>query len=724
MQAKKKVEVNTKLHEHKLYGCKTTPLSNYLKAIGIIRALSKKYPATTAHWENDYCVVQANITKEQMFGYFLEEYEPPPIISLWSYNKYEKTKAALRTMIESDDGRYKTYKNVLDEIENSVLAKFKQILDLTKVSKADVDANKTILFQMCRNTLHDEYVMWLDSVAVIGAEKQYFAPLLGSGGNDGNFDLAENFVKCMKLVLPPCANMNTSAKWLNSALFGDVTTLARINTVGHNPDGSGGPNAGSGGFEGASMSNPWDYVLMIEGVLSFAGGISKRLSNIRGKAMFSFAVGASNVGYATASANDTDDGQEPESKGEVWLPVWLRPTTYKELEQVFREGRLQVGGRHAKTGVEAARSVITMGTERGIDKFERYGILKRKGKQYLFINSGTIRVADDSTANLLDDLDKWYSGIVSTFIKGKKSGSTLARFLRNYDDAVMRFCTTRKQHDMLKILEFVGKIERHTSILPDNYEPLQVLSSKWLDACYDGSPEFRLATSAASILYSGAVGSIRTNLECLELNKYKIWERPKNSVSFVWKEDDLLDRNMSRVLQRRAVDGQINSLDVIPIDGAIPSHIGDIGKFLNGVLDMKKIGNLILPLSCIKMYKHMDYPWRRIRLGTSTESIPEAYMIMKLVCPPLRKYDIKYNTSMLGMLSSGRIGDAYVKAAQSLYSHGFLPHSYSGRNKRLQSTTMSNITKKHIMASLLFPLDVPTHDMILKTVTDTPNNSF
>lgn len=708
--------MNTGVNEHELSGCTTTPMSNYLKSLGLARILSRNDPTLMAFWRNDRLVIQSSMTKDEICQYVLRDYAPSPIISPWSYNKYQKTRDALKPRLESDDDRYRMYRYTISRLERTVFEDLKRNTGLKKIDKAAIDKHKLLLLKLCRNMLPDEYVSWLDVVSVLdNTEKPRFAPLLGSGANDGNFDMAENFVKCLLLVLQPEVDPKRSEEWLKASLFGGAVGLARINTVGHNPDGSGGPNSGAG-FEGESMSNPWDYVLLMEGTLLFAGGVSKRLSNTSGKAMFPFAVGASNVGYATASIDDTDGGQEPASKGELWLPVWGSPSTCAEIEQVFREGRMQVGGRPAATGTEAARSVITMGTERGMDKFERFGILKRKGKQYLFVHSGALRVADEPAASLLDDLDGWYDSAVKS--KSRSRSQSLEQLIRSYDGAVMRFCTTRKQRDMLEILASVGKIEAHLAMISSDSVLLQQLSDAWLHECYDGSAEFRLAASIASIQPSRKVGSIRANLERSERNNIGVWKPSKNTVSCVWKSDDDLIRNMSRVLQRRGVEGQIQSLKTIPIEGAIPAQILDIIQFLDGNLNFKKIGSLVLALSCIKMHRGTDYPWKHTRISNDDyAAIPEAYAVMKLVCPPLEKDSIRYDLSMLQLLSSGRVSDAYAKAAYMLHSHGFAPHSYDGRTKLSHGTTVSTTVKNHILASLLFPISNQTRNLLLRTVT-------
>ena len=127
------------------------------------------------------------------------------------------------------------------------------------------------------------------------------------------------------------------------------------------------------------------------------------------------------------------------------------------------------------------------------------------------------------------------------------------------------------------------------------------------------------------------MGSIRENLENVVQNKYGEWIVQRDSTPCVWKENDDLLRNMSRVLLRRGVDAKIKSADAIPIGATIPARTDDIAEFLEGGLDMKKIGDLVLPLSLADT-SQPGHPWRDTPHGTVP--LPEAYVTMKMVYPP------------------------------------------------------------------------------------------
>ena len=646
------------------------------------------------------------MSKEAILDFLLNEYCPTPILGPWSYNKYTKTLVGLKEFIKSK--RFSSYKETINQIEH-VCNKFKVISGLDIIDKSAIDKEKLLFLKLCRNNLPDESIPWLDVCFVLATSKPIYAPILLTGGNDGNFDMSENFIKCIILLFDEKKSVN-SHNWLESALFGNTTSpLEDKNTTGHNPDGVGGPNSGMG-FEGKSLSNPWDYVLMMEGTILFAGNVSKRLSAHTGKAVFPFTSNASNVGYGTASSDDQGEGVEPVSKGELWLPVWKNPALYEEIKQVFNEGRVELGGKPAKTGTDFARAILTFGTERGISEFHRFCILKRKGKAYLFTHAGKIQTTHEPASNLIDELDTWYINI----LKIKTPTASLTHLIRNFDDAIMKFCTYRKREYLLQILIIAGKLERCILRYSD-FKPLSELSDKWLSECYDYSAEFRLATSIASIYDKDGKnnrGGIRANLENIIHDKY--WKHKKDSIYCVWKEDDNALKNMSRILHRRSLDGKIDSLDSIPIKGHIPARKDDISQFLNGELDVQKIGDLVLPFSILKINHNTDYPWKNER-DDLFGSIPEAYIVLKMIYPPDKKENIPYDISITNLLHAERINDAYAKASYLLQTHG-VPLSYSRKTSVTRNTTVTTNVKKHLKAALLFPISDQDRKFMLELI--------
>src|SRR6201999_1467617 len=135
-----------------------------------------------------------------------------------------------------------------------------------------------------------------------------------------------------------------SERWLAAALFADTLAELRKSAIGQfHPGGVGGPNGVQGSFEADSRVNAWDFVLMIEGTLLFAGAVARRLgTNATSRAAFPFTVDSVAVGYGSAVVGEeTTDG----SRAELWLPLWSGPMSLGEVEHLFAEGRAQLSRR-------------------------------------------------------------------------------------------------------------------------------------------------------------------------------------------------------------------------------------------------------------------------------------------------------------------------------------------------------------------------------------------
>ena len=677
-------------NRHVLNGCATVPFSSYLKALGTFRVIARQKDGDVRGcWTKERFVLETSLTREDMVDFLLSEYVPSPVVGPWSYSKYKKTLAHLGSLIESP--RLAPYRDTVDAIERTV----QEYCTSRRITRDEVDKSikdkttKPLFLRMCRNSLPDDAISWLDTVFVLAGEGVRFAPVLGTGGNDGNFDVPENFAKSIVSMLEGRADR--SRNLLESALFGDATRLVPGSTFGHNPDGTGGPNFGMG-FDGKSLSNPWEYILMVEGSILFAGSIARRQSTSTEKAIFPFTTKAANVGYATAS--EGEDGH-----GEIWLPIWGAPARYMEIRHVFNEGRVQLNGRQAKTGVEFARAIASYGTERGISEFQQFCILKRNGKNHLTANAGRMVVSNEPATHLISEIDPWYNQIVE---QSKKRGApaALRRLIQDTDRTILQFCKYRKKSHLLDMLICIGKMSRYASD-HDSVRLLDGLSDEWLARSYDGTAEFRLAASVASIRPSKRVAVVRANLENVVRDKRGRWVG-QQSVSCVWNELDDLPRNMAGVLQRRGIDAMINSEDAIPVRGAIPARTDDIMAFLEGYLDTTKIGLLIPPLSLV----HMDgetYPWKDAPNGSGAP-LPEAYVLIKMLYPPDSDEGIPFDMSVLNLLRAERIDQAYEKASRILYSHGLRPLRYSRRAGPIHTTTLSATAQARLLASLLFPL--------------------
>jgi len=72
------------LYKHKLAGCVPDVLAHYLKAIGVFRLIAEQAdPNVRGFWENDCWNLITTLSEDQLQKFFLEEYQPTPILAPW-----------------------------------------------------------------------------------------------------------------------------------------------------------------------------------------------------------------------------------------------------------------------------------------------------------------------------------------------------------------------------------------------------------------------------------------------------------------------------------------------------------------------------------------------------------------------------------------------------------------------------------------------------------------
>jgi CRISPR-associated protein Csx17 len=565
---------------------------SYLKALGVFRLVAEQAdPSACGCWRGGIFVLETTLDRAGLTKFFLEQYKPTPIIAPWNGGSgfYDGGTAPLEAICASTNPTLAEYRNSITTIRGFV------------PEKKPKDEEKESLLVSCRAALSDEVVPWLDVCFVLGEEGPGYFPLLGTGANDGRLDFTNNFMQRLADVIAFATDgpqPSASTGWLASALFADDPTLTTFEkaAVGQfNPGGIGGPNGVQGHFEASSRVNPWDFVLMIEGALLFAGSVARRLgANTGDRAVFPFTVNSVAVGYgsATASEETTDS-----SRAELWLPLWDEPAVFAEVRQLFAEGRAQVNRRQAKNAVEFALAVNLLGVSRGVTAFTRYGFLKRNGLAFLATPLGRVAVTPRPAARLLDDphLRDWVENLRRACRDKDRTPIRYQTSLRDIDRAIFEFAT-RAQLDqegeraaLIPVLCAVGRAERTLArglrfSTENRLSPLQGLNPEWLllCSCTEAWREFRLAASLASVLgepgTEGAVGSFRTHLEEVGKKPGQVRWSP-GSTSAVWSEAPLV-QNLVRVLLRRWIDSERAGMNGFCLRARRTASLADVVAFL------------------------------------------------------------------------------------------------------------------------------------------------
>jgi len=289
-------------------------------------------------------------------------------------------------------------------------------------------ADKARVVQEFRNRCPDELLPWIDASVVLASDKALFPPILGTGGNDGRLDFSTNFHEQLLVVLDSSPRGRArSADLARDLLAGTETEKLAAAPVGQfDPARAGGQGSSPFGAA-ASLVNPWEYVLLIEGALLFASGAARRHQHDVGRAAMPFTVTYSPDGSVSGS-----DGEE--SRGEVWVPVWGGSCTFSEIRQLFGEARASWRGRQARKAVDFYAATRAFGVARGVGEFVRYGLQQRNGLAFVAVPLDRVQVREDPDVRLLAGVEDWVARIPHG--AGSQAISTT---LRRYEAAQMAY---------------------------------------------------------------------------------------------------------------------------------------------------------------------------------------------------------------------------------------------------------------------------------------------
>ncbi|MCX6678459.1 MAG: type I-U CRISPR-associated protein Csx17 [Methanothrix sp.] len=715
-----------------LEGCAPVPLAHYLKSLGVVRLVSEQVDAgARCYWKNDRFHLVSTLSSSDLMKFFLEVYQPTPIVAPWNGGSgfyYQEEK--LKEKDPTTGKKIKTGKrNQETEATRTVgaiaassarrLADYRNAIDVTRkvlnemgLEEAPGGELKETLIQAIRNRLSDRSISWLDAAVLLTSEKAKYPPLLGTGGNDGNTDFSSNFMQRLldvfdaKEALPHAS----SKSWLDISLF-STTSDRLVNGVAMGqffPGAAGGANAESG-FGSNSLVNPWDFILMIEGSLFFAAATAKRLSESAPSVLsYPFSVRASGVGYGSAADSDEKTG-----RAEIWVPLWSGQTSASELAAMMSEGRAEIGRRPAQSGVDFARALATLGVDRGLDSFQRYGFHVRNGLAYFATPLGRFPVRRQPQVDLISELekDRWLISF-SEKAASDKAQTSVGRSLHNLERSILALCKEKGPRRVQDVMISLGKCEmsivRSLKWAKESFvRPVPTLSSRWVIEADDGTPEFRIAASLASVYgyYKGENGQtivmpIRSQMEPVHtwINDGKMNvafdEVPGRDV--VWSEGDPVS-SMNEVMARRIMRAVQSGSEIYPDRARIYANLADIADFIEGGVDLRRMADLLWGLILV------DWPSVKgdeVRRRPKSESILPcaSYGVLKLCFAggPVRDSKVPIVPEIHRRASLGDGTTAIKLATRRLRGCGL--------SVAFETVKMSGDAIRRTAAALLFPL--------------------
>ena len=721
---------------HVLNGCSPAPLANYLKALGILRLVSEQADAQArGWWDGERFCLLSNLSREELQTFFLEKYEPTPLLSPWNagsgfYRTWDakkkklrnsKNAAALETLLETGGARVRAFRLAVEEVR-SILPRYCKRIDVSALGKqrghfliipdgegpefpaiSKDESGKSqvqqVLVRFSRST------PFYRSALVDTDGKIRYPWIWGSGGNDGNIDYTGRFIENLGLVLNPRDRVANRAL-LRNAVFGYHSTGYLTKSAGKVgqflPSGAGGANTTTGtGSQDDTHLNPWDYIFSLEGAVLFSSRATRSLDpDAMSRASAPFAVHAHAAGFAST-------GSEDAQRGEQWMPLWNQPATLDDLAAMLGEARVQLDRQPANRPVDMARAISRLGVARGIEAFVRYGYLERNGQSTLAVPLGRIQVRHHPRAYLIDDLAKWMDQLQRRS-RDKSPPASLVQAERRLADAVFAALThdhtpDRWQAILLAAADIESLQAGGTAVEAGPIPPLQ---PDWMSAVADGSAEFRLAmdlgSAAATYFLNKPSDPVRHHALPLKPGARSFQRDDKRLVNdprvVVSGRDPL--RDLAAIVERRLVEAAQRGQRRFRLVAArgCGAFFDDITRFLSGAVDLDRLFRLARAFMAIRWDQ-----WSPDHLPQNTPSneMPEeCWLAIRLCCLPwplAGDLDIPADERVVRLLISGDAARAIEIARQRLLSVGIRPPMYAG--------TTDSETACRWAAALAFPID-------------------
>lgn len=702
--------MSSQQHTLELAGCMPVPLAHYLKALGVLRIVGVSEPSAAGWWKHDRFFLRSSYDCASLCNFFLNSYRPTPLVAPWNGGSGffpNGNRRAINAISEGRAKRFQPYRALIEQC--------REVLRRLDLAEKPTGRAKLRLLQICRNEFPDEMVSWLDAAYVLTAEGLKYPPLLGTGGNDGRFEFTNNFMQRLTEVFDgetgtALPGMRES---LEASLFGAASRSRSRAAIGQfDPGGAGGANANAG-YDAPSDVNLWDFILMLEGTLTFASASVKKLETVAmGALSCPFCVRPIGVGYSGAHLSD-----EGTARAEMWMPLWDDPAPFSTVSRSFSEGRVDTGRRQARNGVDAARAIASIGVDRGITAFQRFGFHQRNGLSHFAVPLGRFDVRSiPSVEDLLAPLDGWLDRFRRA-ATSKTAPARAGRALRNLETAILDLCRRGEAQDIRTVLIALGESEAAVAIsktlrdgeLGNAVPPMPLLSQAWIARAIgrNSSREFRLACALASVTHE-RVGPMRRHFEPIDDKLWTSrhpaepeWAKDTGDPNVVWSNWELT-RNLGAVLCRRLVevrrscDRQVNAPTLMPFRGRVAASLGDIHAFIEGDVAENEIDTLLRGLILVD-WSESD-PLSGNDEGIPSGGIDVLYGLLKLchLEEPFDEIQVKLSPEVTRNAVFGRAPAATRYAIRQLRASGMLP-AFDAIRATSQRT-------RRIAAALTFPV--------------------
>lgn len=478
------------MNHHVFPGLTPKTLAGYLAGLGMFRILSTQADRSAKlSWQDDVCAIHTTV--DDVPGWFVNHYIPTPVFSPWNggsgFGAKDKTpKETLDNLLSTDSERFSEFKRVYGFIIETI--------DKGQRNKW----SKEVLVRALRNGLTGGARQWLDAVVVLASspldEALKYPALGGTGGNDGRLELSSNFHQRLFDVIPELGgDRSRSVAWFQALISGTTPEPLVKAAIGQfDPVSSGLPgSAGSGSSD--SLVNPWQLILVLEGMCLFAASATKRQGEHGSFVSAPFTV-QGNPGGPNSGAWDED------SRGEVWVPLFDAPSTLTTVQSLFSGARASWNGRSSTKAAHMYASVHSLGVSRGVDRFGRFGLLQRNGLSFTSVLLDMVDVNSVPDVNIATAIEPYKDSIA------KGAGDAMKGFSQRADVSMLEFARRPDAlslvdwlHDLALIRLAVSRSESaQDSVRTGTALPCVSAANDLLGSSLRGSPEWRVAAALAS----------------------------------------------------------------------------------------------------------------------------------------------------------------------------------------------------------------------------------
>jgi CRISPR-associated protein Csx17 len=587
-------------------GASPRNLLGYLVGLGLLRVVTRDGdPASRACWCDGALELHSRLDAEGLEELLLDRWVPAPVVSPWNGGSgfFPKDNTEAIGAIEIDvSPRLVSFRTAIAAARDALQKAGLQ-------SRPEPKVAKPALLRELRATLPDAAIEWLDAAIVLVGDGTAFPPVLGSGGNDGRYDIANNYAQAVVFALAVAGDERArqeSSAALSSALWRTPGTLRKMSLAHLTRDAS---PVNSPAGESDALGNPWELALAIEGTLLLAAGAGRRLADGASPGLVApFTMRPTGAGYGSAVAGE-------KGRAELWLPLWNAPATVAEIEALFREGRVQVGRATARTGLDAACAAAELGVARGIDAFERVSILERAGQANLAVPVGRIEVRERPSVRALRTLEPWLGRIFSHGSHDVPHAQNEA--IRRLERTAFAVAQRGAPADVSALLVAVGRLETLLSRTaegnrPRGLNPIAPPAAAWIAGLDSASVEIRLAVSLASVADARdgrpRLPALRDYLHSTGYDDRGRRRYGSTVTGGVPAMAGVIDR-LAAAHERRHQDAARAGRPELGFDHGIGAALSDLTQMIDGQVDERSLGALVDGLALLD-YRNAAMPSR------------------------------------------------------------------------------------------------------------------